>query len=306
MAQSLAEQTDRTGLGVVLITGSVFAMALSDALVKFVSSDVTVWQVFAIRSIVAVPGFLAIGFFLRQSITFRVSKWAVLRSVLLVLTWIAYYAALPVLSLSVAAVAVYTNPIITAVLSALILREPVRLRHWLGVFLGFAGVLIVLRPAGGDFSWYTLLPLLAALFYSLAMIITRSKCAGEAPLSLAVNMNIGFLLAGLLGTGALLLIGLPPERAGTFPFIFGGWGAIDLRILGLIALMGMLSVIYMTGVAKAYQIAAPPVIATFDYAYLISAALWSFLIFSETPDVATVLGMACIFAAGIVVARQGR
>jgi drug/metabolite transporter (DMT)-like permease len=63
-----------------------------------------------------------------------------------------------------------------------------------------------------------------------------------------------------------------------------------------------LSGAYFTGVARAYQIAPPSIIATFDYAYLISAALWGFVFFSETPDVFTLAGMILITMAGLLVA----
>jgi drug/metabolite transporter (DMT)-like permease len=72
------------------------------------------------------------------------------------------------------------------------------------------------------------------------------------------------------------------------------------------ALIGALSAIYFLGVARAYQIAAPSVIATFDYAYLVSAAVWGFVFFAETPDLLTIGGMILITAAGLLVAAGRR
>ena len=68
------------------------------------------------------------------------------------------------------------------------------------------------------------------------------------------------------------------------------------------ALIGALSAAYFVGVARAYQIAAPSIIATFDYAYLVSAALWGFVFFSEKPDAWTIGGMILITLAGLLVA----
>ncbi len=293
---------DRTAEGIVIILASVLTMAFADAVVKLLSADLTVWQVFAARSFVAVPIVAALSLAAGVGLRPREPMWALARSVLLVLTWLAFYAALPVLSLSVAAVAVYTNPIMIALLSAALLGEPVTGRQWGGVLLGFLGVIAILKPGTDAFSWFTILPLLAAAFYALAMVLTRSKCRGEAPLTLALVLHGSFLATGLVGTALLALLGLGTETKAAFPFLLGDWAPMGVRAWGLMALLGALSAAYMIGVARAYQIAAPPVIATFDYAYLVSAVLWGFVFFSEKPDLLTMGGMILITAAGLLVA----
>ena len=302
MAHQENGRPDRTALGIVIILASVLTMAFADAVVKLVSADLTVWQVFAARSAVAVPILiillLATGVDLRP----RAPTWTLVRAGLLVLTWLAFYASLPVLSLSVAAVAVYTNPIMIALLSALLIGEPVSPRQWGGVLLGFAGVVAILKPGTDAFSWFTLLPLLAATLYALAMVLTRSKCRDEAPLTLALALHVLFLAAGLLATAVLALAGLGSETKAALPFLLGDWTPMGMREWGLMALLGVLAAAYFVGVARAYQIAPPPIIATFDYAYLVSAALWGFVFFAETPDTLTVVGMVLITAAGLLVA----
>jgi len=74
------------------------------------------------------------------------------------------------------------------------------------------------------------------------------------------------------------------------------------REWALMALLGVLSAAFFAGVARAYQIAAPSIIATFDYAYLVSAAVWGFAFFSEMPDLLTIGGMIAIIMAGLLVA----
>ena len=198
----------QTAQGIGIILASVLTMAFADAVVKLVSTDLTVWQVFVARSLVAVPLLavllLATGVGLRP----RAPAWAFVRAGLLVLTWLAYYASLPVLDLSVAAVAVYTNPIMIALLSAAVIGEPVTARQWGGVLLGFLGVVAILRPGTEAFSWFTLLPLLGAAFYALAMVLTRSKCQDDTPLTLALALHVSFLAAGLVATLVLAVLGL--------------------------------------------------------------------------------------------------
>ena len=198
-----------------------------------------------------------------------------------------------------------------ALLSAALIGESVTGRQWLGVLLGFLGVVAVLQPGTEAFSWFTLLPLLAAFFYALAMVLTRSKCQQESPPVLALALHGSFLVAGLIATTLLALLGLGDATRSAYPFLLGDWAPLGPREWGLMALLGGLSVAYFVGVARAYQIAAPPIIATFDYAYLISAALWGFVFFAETPGLLTLGGMILITAAGLLVAappswRQNR
>ncbi len=295
---------DRIGQGIGIILASVVTMSFADAIVKLMSADLTVWQVFVARSLFAIPCLIALASAGGISLRPRSTRWVLVRSALLVLTWLAFYAALPVLDLSVAAVAVYTNPILTALLAAALLGERVSGRQWGGVFLGFLGVAAILRPGSDSFSWFIILPLLAAAFYSLAMVLTRSKCQDEEAVSLALGLHSSFIVAGVIAIGILSVIGLDSATKAGYPFLLGDWAPMRLREWGLMALIGVLSAAFFLGVARAYQIAPPQIIATFDYGYLVSAAVWGFIFFSEKPDFLTVVGMILITVAGFLVANR--
>ena len=302
MADSNKYGHDRTTLGIALIVLSVLAMAFADALVKLASADMPVWQIFVARSVVAIAILAAIMRATKIAMRPLSLKWAYIRTGLLVLTWLAFYAALPMLQLSVAAVVVYTNPILIVLLSALLLGEPVTSRQWSGVIVGFAGVVTILRPGSDAFSVFMLLPLLAAAAYALAMVLTRGKCRDEEPLALGLAVHVSFLLAGSAAVALFQILDLDRSTVALYPFLLRGWTTLDLTQWGLVAVLGILSAAYFVGVAKAYQVAPPPIIATFDYGYLVGAVLWGFVLFAETPDPATVAGMVLITAAGLLVA----
>ena len=191
-------------LGVALIVGSVFLMSFGDALIKLQQrelhglADIRA----AVADRLADPGRPDADAGTRRVADPRDrSRWVGLRSALLVLMWIAYYAALPLISLSAAAVAFYTAPLFMALLSRPLIGEPVGPIRWLGIVLGFAGRADRACGPGGDtFSPAALLPVLAALFYALAAIITRARCADERPLVLALGLNLGLLVAGLIAS----------------------------------------------------------------------------------------------------------
>ena len=90
------------------------------------------------------------------------------------------------------------------------------------------------------------------------------------------------------------------------PFLFGPWAVMGGREWALMALLALLMVAFGTGVAMAYQIAPAALIGTFDYSYVVFAVLWSYLLFAERPDTASVAGLVLIAAAGVLVAGRPR
>ena len=297
-----ANQQDNVLLGVCVIIATVFTMAFTDAVIKYLSSDFPLWQIFVLRSLGAIPILVVIILLGSQTSGIRPLslKWSVTRSMLLAFMYIAIYAAAPVLPLSVIAAALYTGPIFTALFSAALIGEPVGARGWCAVMLGFAGVVIILRPDTDAFSFYMLIPVLAGLLYALAAVITRSKCADEKPQVLAILLNLSVLLVGLLATGAVALLQPLMQHAASYPFLLGDWISMGRREWGVIALLAVLIVIIGLGLAKAYQSAPPSIIATFDYAYLPFAVFWGFVFFAESPDSASVAGMIIIVIAGLL------
>lgn len=295
---------DNISQGIMLIVGAVFLLALTDALVKYLSDSMSLWQLYVIASLLSLPvlGGLLIGTSGPRPHV-KSLRWVAIRSLLLLFMWIAYYAALPLIPLSVAAVAIYTTPLFIALLAAFSAGERLSWQAWVGIICGFLGVLVVLRPGEDTFTPATLLPVLAAIFYALAMMITRRHCQREHPLILTLGLNLAFLTAGIVFS-VLVATGATAQLEERTPFLFAHWQPLDISDFLLIAAYTLLLIIVNSGVARAYQIAPLALIGTFDYAYLIFASAWGYLLFNEIPDAMTWLGMSMILTAGLVVLRQ--
>lgn len=295
-----------TRSSVSLITASVFLVSASDALIKLGSADFTVWQLYVVRSSIAIALLLLWLGFSRSAGLWRnliCDRWILLRSAALTLMWIAFYAALPHMSLSLAALALYTAPLFIALLSALVLRETVSPNRWLAIALGFVGVLIILRPTATDFSGMTLLPVLAALLYAVAAVLTRARCSDRSALALALNLNLCLCLVGATMLLGHQLLGTPQPSLPS-DFLAPHWvvlGPVQWLLMGVLA---VLMVLMSAGVAKAYQIGPSAVVGAFDYSYLLFAMFWSFVLFKEIPDTGMVLGMGLIAASGVWVLRS--
>jgi drug/metabolite transporter (DMT)-like permease len=297
-----ADHVKRPALAVAVIIITVFAMAFADAIVKAVSSLMPLWQVFVVRSLIAIPLITLVAFLGPATRLRPLSlRWTLLRSFLLVLMYIAIYAAIPVLSLSAIAASLYTGPLFIAIFSALMIGEPVGPGRWAAIILGFIGVLFIIRPGGDTFSWAALIPVAAAVFYALAAVITRAKCPDENPVVMALGLNYALLATGMIASASLLLLNLAPETQALYPFLVGDWISMTDREWAVLTVLALLIVGIGVGLAKAYQSGPPAVIATFDYSYLIFAAFWSFIFFGEVPDRFTMIGIGLIFCSGLLV-----
>jgi len=286
--------------GIATILATVFAMALTDAIVKYSSAAMPLWQIYVLRSLFVVPVLL---FLARGCVRPAGLGWILLRSLALTLMYLGIYAAVPVLDLSVIAASLYTGPLFIVVLSAVVLRERVTVRHWIAILIGLAGVLLIVRPAASGFTPLALVPVAAAFLYAVAAALTRAKCSHVPAFTLALWLNLTVLAFGILAS--LLIALVADDVRNPYPFLFGPWTRMGGRDMALVALLAILMIAVSIGLAKAYQSPRPQVIATFDYAYLAFAALWGFVFFGEIPDSATLAGMASIAAAGAIVLRGG-
>lgn len=300
---SQQKPSDNLSLGVATIVGTVFALSLGDALIKSLGGggEMGVWQLFAMRSLLAFPILLGAAFaiFGGQRLAPRSVGWISIRSALLAFMWVAYYLSLPLLPLAVAAAAYYTLPLFITAFAALFADETVGPTQWAGVVLGFLGIILVLRPGGEAFQWAALLPILSAVLYAAAMILTRTKCLDEHPATLALGLNAAFILFGITGlmAGWLLQIDGPG-------FLTTSWTAMSPEAWRNIAILAALVLVASVGTAVAYQAAPVSTIGTFDFAYVGFALIWGALFFDERPDMIAIIGIAIIVIAGLLAVQQ--
>ena len=297
---------DNVRLAVAVILATDLALSLGDAAIKLISADFVLWQIFVFRSIIAIPVLIAIIRLRSRSASLvpRRLGWVALRSLMLTLMWVAYYAALPHLALGIAATTYYTLPIFITLFAALFIGDRIGPMGWGAVVLGFAGVLLILKPEAGGFNGYALLPLVSAILYALAMILTRTKCRQENPLVLSLSLNFSFVAIGLLATLPIAMIGGSSDETQGTSFLLGEWSSMGKTEWLTMALLAAAVIIGSVGAAIAYQVGPPATVATFDFAYVGFAGLWGALFFAEVLDGVTIIGMVLIIAAGVLAVRR--
>lgn len=295
-------------LGITLIVAAALAISVQDVIFKIFSSEMTLWQIFALRGCISVPLLVVICWIktprFADMLQLALNRWSVLRAVFISTTFLAFYGAIPFLSLSTLGAANYSAPIFVTLLAAFAIGEPVSRRGWLGVLLGFVGVLVLLRPGSDAFSFWALMPVIGAAFYALGHITTRAKCQDIPTAALALSTNIVMALAGFVMSGLIFWLQPSGGAFDAFPYVFGQWSAIvtsDVLILLVLAAFAVGNGMLLAG---AYQAAPPPTVATFEYSYLVFVAIWDIVFFALMPSAPSLLGMVMIVCAGLLVIRR--
>jgi drug/metabolite transporter (DMT)-like permease len=99
------------------------------------------------------------------------------------------------LNASIAAILNSMTPLFTALVVWVWMKEKLTLRKWLGIFIGIAGVVILVGWSPIPFTPVVIaaifLSILSTVFYALAGVYAKKTFAGVPPLSLAVGQQMG-------------------------------------------------------------------------------------------------------------------
>lgn len=275
------------GLGVGLYLVGVGLFAINDALGKWLVQDYGVGQLMMLRSIGAVVVLAPMILSLRVNvIDQRRAPLQALRILVAALDTFSFYYATRFMPLADVMTFYMATPLIVTALSAPLLGEKVERFRWIAVLVGFVGVVIALRPSPQMFTWAAPLALFGAVMFALNQTITR-ELRGVHWLPLVMWQFVG---GGLVG-------------AATVPW---AWTTPTLLDLGLMALVGAVSMLCFICIVQALAMARAAVLAPLQYSAILWAALMGWLVWRDAPTPPILIGNAIIIGSGLYVAARGK
>ena len=144
----------------------------------------------------------------------------------------------------------------------------------LAVALGFAGVLVMLRPDPANLSLVTLMPVAAGALYGLSNLLTREWCADEPVGALLFGFFGAMGLAGAVGAARCSPLAPPAARIeAAAPFLTAGWAGPTGRFLFWSFVQAAGSLVAVGMIAKGYQSGETSVLAVFEYFFLVLGEL---------------------------------
>ena len=268
------------GIGLMLVGVGMFSFG--DALGKVLVARYPVSELLLLRAAVPLAILLTLIWRQRAAVRRIERPWLqLLRMVLSTAEVAAFFVAVVVLPLADVITYYLACPIFVTALSAIILREKVGWRRWSAVVVGFCGVLIALQPSAHTVSWPALIALAGSFSFAVLMVVTRSLRATPDIVLAATQF------AGTFSVGLVLA-----------PF---AWRMPGLPDLGLFVLAGCISIVALLCTNRSLKLAPASVVAPYQYAMILWAILFGYLVFGDVPSTATIAGAAIIIAAGLYI-----
>ncbi|RYF73100.1 MAG: EamA family transporter [Comamonadaceae bacterium] len=274
---------------VLMMIGAAGCFVANDALAKYLSQSLPAAQLIFLRSAIVVLLMLLLAW--RQGVVRQLPQAANPRVIVRSLTD-AFGTAMYLLSLFQLPLANATAinqgaPLFMTLFAVLFLHEKASALRWAAVFIGFVGVLLVVRPTGDGFNAWALLCLAGTLLHALRDLFTR-RLDPKLPSLVAT-------LSSAVALGLLAALLLP----------FQGWTPIDLPTLGLITLGAAFlcgAFLLLIGGLRLGEIS---LLAPFRYSGLLFAVLLGYAVWGHLPDAWGAAGLALLLLAGLMAARSG-
>lgn len=182
----------------------------------------------------------------------------------------------------------FAAPLISTILSVVILSEFVGIRRWTAVLIGFTGILIAIRPDGSDFTTLgVVVGLLAATGAAYVTILMRDLSKTESTSTILIYSMI--LVMPVLGV---------------LMWIYGsvhGW-----EIYAWLLLIGVLGTLATATFTESLRHASVALAAPVDYAIFVFSAGFGFFLWDELPPITVWFGLPFIVGPGVYLVLRER
>jgi S-adenosylmethionine uptake transporter len=259
---------------------------LMNVFIRIAARDLHPFEVTFFRCLfgllVLVPWLLRVGI-----ATLRTRKvwFFTLRAAVSLVSMLTWFYGITLVPLATATALNFTGPLFATAGAALVLGETVRLRRWMAVLAGFAGVLVILRPGLGALDPNLLIILLSAATAGMGVVTVKYLSRSESATAIVSYM--------VIYSAPLALI----------PALFV-WRWPSWEALGAMAVLGALGTTAHFAMVRAYSAADASACAPFEFLRMPFTALLAYFVFSEVTDVWTWVGAAVIAGSSIYVAHR--
>ena len=217
----------------------------------------------------------------------QIGQWKIIiiRSAAILMAQLCFYSALTKIEFATATALGFTSPFFITLLSIPILAHHVGMVRITAILIGFVGVLTILKPFNISFSWWLVLPVIAAFGYGISSVLVRLFADDIPSATIQISQQITTFVMGLI-----LLLTFDE----TVPIA-------SIEDAGLFVLMGIFGGIGVLGLVAAYRLVEPSKLAPFEYFGIPISFVFGWIFFNEAPFGTLFPGVLFIVGAGLLI-----
>ena len=269
--------------GILAMLCAMLMFVSSDTLVKIVSADFPPTQVMAVRGVFA--GAFALGLVMLSGegakLSGALAPRVLARSGMEAAVCFLFFTSLAKLPIATITTIGQAAPIILTLMAVALGIEQVGWRRWSAILVGFAGVLLVVRPSPAGFDLYAILALASAALVAARDLFTRFIPTTIPSTVVTLSTAVMVALAGFV-------LGVTEE-----------WQPVLRAPTLYLAASGVLVTFGSLGIIIAFRGSDVAVVGPFRYSVIVLAILIGYFVFGEWPDELAVAGTALIVGSGV-------
>ena len=269
--------------GIVAMLTAMTLFTANDTFLKIATADLPPGQIMALRGVFAVA--LVVALIAGRGEARRLASLGdpvVLAraavEALIAFLFITSLARLPIANVNAI---LQATPIIMTLIAVALGLEQVGWRRWSAVLVGFAGVLLIVKPGLAGMNPYAALALGAAALVAVRDLVTR-RVGREVPTAVIT----------LAAATSVMLAGFALALTET-------WRAPSGREIGLLAVAAVFVSLGNLAVVKAFRVGEISVVSPFRYSVILTSLVAGYLVFGEWPDLVACLGIGLVVASGV-------
>ena len=270
--------------GILFMILAMAGFACEDLFIKMLSENLPISEIIIILGFSGSIIFLIIGLLTKAPIFHQglLTTPVIIRTLCELFGALFFVLAIALTPLSSASAIIQVMPLLVTIGAAIFFKEKVGWRRWTAVFVGFIGVLLILRPGFGSFMPASIFALLGATFLAGRDLATRAIEVKLPSVTISLYAFLAFGVSGIMLIPFSSEMLVPSSKDILFFAGASAFGVIAYYSIVIAARTGEMSVI-----------------SPFRYSRLVFAMLLSIIVLSERPDMLTLLGAAIIVASGV-------
>ncbi|HKL06392.1 MAG TPA: DMT family transporter [Roseovarius sp.] len=279
-------------VGSLWMVAAMAAFAVEDAFIKAASVTLPIGQVLVVFGTGG-----AIVFFLLAQLNGDtlynsdvVSRPMRIRALFEITGRLFYGLAIALTPLSAATVILQAAPLVVVAGAALIFREKVGWRRWAAIFIGLAGVIVIIKPGTDSFSALSILALIGMIGFA-----GRDLASRAAPVSISTN------ILGIYGFLSVIVAGVVFALWDGAAFRWPSWH-VSVFLLGAI----LAGVVAYTSLMKAMRTGEVSAVTPFRYTRLVFGIALGIVVFGEQLSLSMIVGSGLIVLSGLFILWRGK